>query len=336
MAPVVVCVGMIGCGFSATAPGGVNANGPADAPSAGSDTAPGGGSGSDGGATVSDCKPLWMNGTVTFEAPSKMINQSSTSDSERDPWVSDDGRRLYYAFSRDNDNTDIYLATRNDNKPGTPFGQGAAQVNLNKSNTNDGRPALSPDEKTLVMASDRDTPNDRFDILIVTRTDISQMFATPTDMDTMANVNGNTLGMNHFDPFLSADGLHLYFAPTVPTQQHIAIASRADVNSAFSAGQLLNNINDIPSVDADPAVSTDDKIIVFSSNRPRGLGGIDLWYATRTDPSKDFGTPKPIPNVNSSANDGDPMLSTDGCTLYFASTRGSSPTYDLYSATVVP
>jgi Tol biopolymer transport system component len=328
IARVVACAGLIGCGFSASAPAGASSGGP-DAPPIGGGSGSGTstGSGSDGGAAT-DCLSMWMTGKVAFTTPNKLINQSSMTDSERDPWVSPDGLRLYYAFSQDNDNTDIYLATRSDTH--AVFGQGTSLVNLNKSTTNDGRPALTPDEKTLVMTSDRDSKNGQFNILIVTRTDTSQTFATPDDKDTMANVNASNV--NHFDPFISADGLHLYFAPESPTQQHINVASRSDSHSAFSNGQPLA-INAAGSLDADPAVSNDDKILVFSSNRAGGSGDTDLWYATRTDPSQDFAAAKPIPNVNSGAADGDPMLSADGCSLYFSSTRGSG-SYDLYSAAV--
>lgn len=338
MAQVVACVGLLGCGFSARDPGATNGNGPPDAPpaSTGSPDAStgsggGSGSGSDGGATATGCLAMWMDGSVRFNPPKALDKQSSKKDSERDPWVSPDGLRLYYAFSRDNENTDIYLATRPDNKPTTPFGDGQSQSNLNRDTTNDGRPALTPDEKTLVMSSDRDTEgNDQFNILIVTRTDITQMFATPDDTKTMANVNASNV--DHFDPFISADGLHLYFAPS-SNGQHIAVASRGDTTSAFSNVQMLG-INLTGALDADPAVSNDDKILVFSSNRAIG-SGTDLWYATRTDVNGSFGNPKPIPDVNSPSNDGDPMITADGCTLYFSSGRGpGNSSFDLYSATV--
>jgi hypothetical protein len=40
--------------------------------------------------------------------------------------------------------------------------------------------------------------------------------------------------------------------------------------------------------------------------------------------------------VNSTAQDGDPALSADGCTLYFSSRRAGGADYDLYSASVDP
>jgi len=45
--------------------------------------------------------------------------------------------------------------------------------------------------------------------------------------------------------------------------------------------------------------------------------------------------PKLLPDVNSDDNDEDPMLSADGCTLYFARAprSGGDLSHDLYSVT---
>jgi Tol biopolymer transport system component len=44
---------------------------------------------------------------------------------------------------------------------------------------------------------------------------------------------------------------------------------------------------------------------------------------------------KPVPGVNSASNDGDPVLTADGCQLYFASKRNGGD-YDLFVATMTP
>ena len=41
-----------------------------------------------------------------------------------------------------------------------------------------------------------------------------------------------------------------------------------------------------------------------------------------------------LPIVNDVANDLDPALSADGCTLYFASNRGGATLLDIYQATM--
>ena len=79
--------------------------------------------------------------------------------------------------------------------------------------------------------------------------------------------------------------------------------------------------------DFQPALSHDELVIVFTSNRPIDAElGPSLWYATRQQVTDDFGMPRAIPSVNSHYNDSDPMLSDDGCTLYFASDRDDPTT----------
>jgi Tol biopolymer transport system component len=146
--------------------------------------------------------------------------------------------------------------------------------------------------------------------------------------------NVNAGGGDRFDPFLAANGTRLYFAPTQPTRQHLAVATRATTNDDFSAPMELMGISDRSKPDADPAVSQDERILVYSSQRNiTGLTGSNLWYATRADAQGSFGAPKPIPGVNSNQDDVDPMLSADGCELYFSSNRdGSNENYNLYFA----
>ena len=97
---------------------------------------------------------------------------------------------------------------------------------------------------------------------------------------------------------------------------------------------------DIPGINlgsassASPAVSIDERVIVFRSDRAGGIGQYDLWYATRPSTAQDFGAPVLLPTVNTVDHDSDPMLSADGCELYFASTR-SGGDFDLFVTQVV-
>ena len=271
---------------------------------------------------------------VKLSTPRALDNESSGGADERDPWISNDGLRLYYTFKQtgSGNNSDIYLATRADNKSTTIFPPGQRQLNLSTTGNNECRPALTSDEKILVLSTDRGTVNGQFNIAIDTRSDVGQSFGTP-DSNHLAAVNGATLGTDHHDPFLSADGLRLYFAPTGTNGEHIALATRPDLNSNFSAGTLLDVINSTANNDGDPALSLDELILVFSSDRAGGQKGTNLWYATRSATGQPFSAPMLIPNVNSDDADGDPMLSADGCTLYFSTTRNGGG-YDLFSATV--
>lgn len=78
--------------------------------------------------------------------------------------------------------------------------------------------------------------------------------------------------------------------------------------------------------------------IIFSSDRPGGLGGIDLWLAKRPSPvhpfcaAENLGAP-----VNSVANDRSPSMSSNGLALFFTSTRaGGLGSDDVYMADRLP
>lgn len=74
--------------------------------------------------------------------------------------------------------------------------------------------------------------------------------------------------------------------------------------------------------DTDPALSADALTIVFSSTRPGGYGGADLWLATRSSLDEEFGSPVNLgETVNSTSQDSSPDLSADGLTLVFTSNR---------------
>jgi Tol biopolymer transport system component len=103
--------------------------------------------------------------------------------------------------------------------------------------------------------------------------------------------------------------------------------------SPFEAPQPLA-INAVQN-DGYPWVSTDGLELYFASYRPGGLGGSDLWVATRSDPASAFGVPTVVATVSSTTNDRAPSLSADGLTLYFTSESrpGGPGSVDIWRAT---
>jgi hypothetical protein len=71
-----------------------------------------------------------------------------------------------------------------------------------------------------------------------------------------------------------------------------------------------------------------------SSDHPDGLGGVDMWIATRPDDTAEFGPPENLSDVNTSYDDGSASESADGLTLFFQSNRpGGAGGKDLWYAT---
>jgi outer membrane protein OmpA-like peptidoglycan-associated protein/Tol biopolymer transport system component len=71
--------------------------------------------------------------------------------------------------------------------------------------------------------------------------------------------------------------------------------------------------------DAQPSISPDSKTLYFSSTRPGGRGGKDLWYTTRL-PNNRWSEPQNLgPEINTPGEEQAPFLHPDGQTLYFTS-----------------
>lgn len=75
-------------------------------------------------------------------------------------------------------------------------------------------------------------------------------------------------------------------------------------------------------LDGCPFTSRDGKTFYMASNRPGGLGGIDIWVSTRERVDDPWGAPVNVgAPVNSAANDFCPTIARDGHLFYFVSNR---------------
>ena len=83
--------------------------------------------------------------------------------------------------------------------------------------------------------------------------------------------------------------------------------------------------------ESSPSLSPDKQVLYFSSNRPGGYGGKDLYYSQR-QPNGRWGTAQNMgPNFNTSADELAPFIHADNQTLFF--TSGGHPGYggsDIY------
>ena len=330
---IAVCVVLGGCGFQSRAglAGDLPPDGDApgsDAPGTGPDGRPDGGSGGQ-----ADCFQRWFDGEpgLALSNPAELTALASAGD-DRDPWSSADGLRLYFVRTPGpHMGGDLMLATRG--STAVEFSAAAAYDNLDTPD-DESHAGLSGDEKLVVFSGNHNTQNNAFQLFVSRRGDPTQPFPSPSAPDQALVASVNTAGDNYFDPFLSPDGLRLYLAPVLGGSQQIRMATRMAADKNFGAPALLAVVNS-GTADADPALSPDERILVFSSRRPAGpgLGATNLWYSTRPSTTADFAPPRLIPSVNSDQEDGDPVLSADGCELYFASRRAGSK-YHLFRARV--
>ncbi len=267
------------------------------------------------------CLQRWRDGTVALGTPVRLSELGST-DADREPFLTTNELTIYFSSSR-TANGDVYSATRA--AIGAAFGPPQLEAAISSPEA-DGRFTMTGNRLIGVVASNRTGTEGNTDLWLATRTDASAPFGTFEAADGMPNINS---GGEELDPELAFDGLTLYVTREGP--RRIARSVRSNVNGSFGSPQ---DVGGLAAGDADPSLSPDELVIVFSSRR-NGSSTDELWYAARTGKTAAFGTPALVPGVNSGGNqEVDPALSADGCRLYFASDRGGN--FELFVAAMLP
>jgi OOP family OmpA-OmpF porin len=135
-------------------------------------------------------------------------------------------------------------------------------------------------------------------------------FGEPTNLGPSINTS-----VNDWAPCISADGLSLYFTSARPGGYggtymgfDIWVATREttedDWSTAVNVGLPVNSAVD----ETQPCISSDGLSLFFDSyNRTGGMGGTDLWVATRAAVYDPWSEPVNLgPTVNTSSNDNAP------------------------------
>src|SRR5918995_1355120 len=87
---------------------------------------------------------------------------------------------------------------------------------------------------------------------------------------------------------------------------------------SFGAASPIVELNEAGANDIQPNVRKDGREIVFSSNRAGGLGGPDIWSATRASVNDPWSAPVNLgANVNTGFGESRPSLSWDAHQLLF-------------------
>jgi Tol biopolymer transport system component len=188
------------------------------------------------------------------------------------------------------------------------------------------RLTISPDGRTALWFS-RDRPGGPggYDIWIARRTGTGWSVATP--------VSFNSPGRD-FDPAFSRDGRFVYFCSDRPGGIGKDDLYRVAVTATgFGTPENLGpKVNSAASEYA-PMLSSNGRQLLFSSDRPGGAGGHDLY--TARSKGRGFAAAVPLPGaINTPADEFDASFLADSRTLVFArapSMKGNR--VDLFAAT---
>jgi outer membrane protein OmpA-like peptidoglycan-associated protein/Tol biopolymer transport system component len=182
---------------------------------------------------------------------------------------------------------------------------------------NDYAPIISADGNTLIFTSNRtDDParakaNANFEDIYVSYKN-GNKWSEPKLISENVNIKYNDAAAS-----LSPDGntLFLYYEE-----------GEGDIYTSTRSGELwskpkpLNKYINTPMFwETCASVSPDGKKLYFASNRPGGIGELDL-YVSVLDSKGDWGKPSNLgPVINTPSNEDSPFIHHDGVTLYFSS-----------------
>jgi hypothetical protein len=270
-------------------------------------------------STNATCSDKWLAGTIHFGAAQLIANVNDSGTYDRDPFLPADELTIYFSTGRAG-NAKVFMASRANiaSSFGTP-----QEASPFTSTSNDTKLSIASNGLIAVVGSDRPGGLGGIDVWESIRTSTTQQWPAMNRTNVMMVDSAG----NDQDPTLSADGQHLYFAPDLPSPQHIAVSTRGG-DGRFGPPVPLPQL-DSAAGDADPSPTPDERVLAFASNRS---GNGDMYYATRAMSNIGFSAAALIPDVNTTGAEGDPHLSADGCRLYFARAV-TGYQYDLYVAT---
>lgn len=241
-------------------------------------------------------------------------------------WLSQDLLTIYFSgTATSSSDINLYQATR-----ATPAGTFSTPVLMGPINTTatEDRPVVTADGLTLFAHSNS---TGTVHIYVATRTSAAAQFGSLALVSGI-NSSGNIV---EADPWISGDGLTMYFTSTRNGSYDIFRATRASGSASFDAPAAVAELNTSGVEDA-PVVSADGLEIFFASDRAQTSNGRnDIWHATRASTADGFGTPSLVAELSGTTSEDFPTwLSADRCTLLLTSDRaGGNGSYDIWIAT---
>src|SRR2546426_823000 len=259
-----------------------------------------------------------------WSAPVNLGPNVNTKSGEVQVSITHQGLSLYFSSNRPGfGQSDIYVSRRTSlNAPWGPAKNLGATIN---STSSDFPPSFSPDDHLMFFLSNRPGGFGDYDIWVSHRADINDDFGweTPTNLGPPVNTSADENDATYFvDPATGKATLYFTSLSRPGGLGDFDIyQSTQNEDGSFNPAVLVSELSS-PSRDTRMTIRPDGLEIIFSSDRPGGSGGIDLWHSTRQTTSDVWSTPVNLgPVVNTSTDDRAPYLSADSKTLFFSSDR---------------
>lgn len=133
------------------------------------------------------------------------------------------------------------------------------------------------------------------------------------------------------NPTLTGDLLEIYFTSDRGGTGDLWFATRASAASAFAAPQPIDNLN-TGGFETSAAIASDGLTLWFGSDRPGGVGSIDVWASTRARRTSAWTAPVNVVALNSAADDIPRPPGLRATVMPMASTRAAVNLYQTYFA----
>ncbi|MFT3926107.1 MAG: hypothetical protein QM778_26420 [Myxococcales bacterium] len=135
------------------------------------------------------------------------------------------------------------------------------------------------------------------------------------------------------DPSLSADGLSLFFNRhgEGTAREDIWFATRTRLEDPWTTPEAVSELNS-EHRETGLALSGDGLSLWFSSDRPGGAGGLDVYVARRQTRDAAWGSPERVSTLSSPGDDLISAVDRDALMAYLARRAGEDEDYALYAA----
>lgn len=180
-------------------------------------------------------------------------------------------------------------------------------------------PFLTADGKRLYFSSDFPIQGK------VPRSDTDIWFVERTELE---NGEKGWSDPIHTGPIINSDGWDIYTSLTTDGTLYFSsdregtswIYRSRWTETGFGQPQRLSSAVNFPEGSGNPCIAPDESFLLFSADRPGGLGGSDLYLSLLQDGELTPAIRLPEP-INSALGDFAPSLSPDGKYLFFTSER---------------
>jgi hypothetical protein len=264
----------------------------------------------------SDASPIDAPPLGAFGAP-MLLSPSLAGDNDEDCTMPDNELELYFASTRFGLPGEIYVVTRPDSA--TAWSAPVPVMELNSS-VWEATPEISGDGNTMWLTSTRNvaTGNEAF---VSTRAARDQPWSTPQLVGELTVADSFVYGTAPIESQLA-----MVFASNRAGSLDLYFTTRGSVGDPWSTPQPISELNTAAG-ESDPFLTADGLTIYFQSD---ASGNDELFVATRGSTTATFGTPSPLTDLNTTANEQDIWLSPDGHHVIFSSNRNGDK--DLFEA----